>query len=77
MPAVDIVDLFSAPVVPAGERVALVVTAGLPDLLHIGNQSRPDIFDLKIQTPENLYEVSGTAAAQAAGAAAAASAAGS
>eukprot|EP00878_Enallax_costatus_P038299 GHUV01043494.1.p1 GENE.GHUV01043494.1~~GHUV01043494.1.p1 ORF type:complete len:278 (+),score=63.93 GHUV01043494.1:146-979(+) len=40
----------------AGERVALLVSAGLPDLLHIGNQSRPDIFDLKIQTPENLYE---------------------
>jgi 5-oxoprolinase (ATP-hydrolysing) len=33
-----------------------VVTAGLPDLLHIGNQSRPDIFDLRIAAPEALYE---------------------
>jgi 5-oxoprolinase (ATP-hydrolysing) len=32
----------------AGERTALVVTAGLPDLLHIGNQSRPNIFDLQV-----------------------------
>lgn len=40
----------------AGERSALVVTAGLPDLLHIGNQSRPNIFDLQIRTPDNLYE---------------------
>ena len=33
------------------------------DLLHIGNQSRPKIFDLKIEMPEVLYsnvvEVSG------------------
>ncbi|WIA16218.1 hypothetical protein OEZ85_012930 [Tetradesmus obliquus] len=40
----------------AGERVALVVTAGLRDLLHIGNQSRPDIFDLRIASPDALYE---------------------
>jgi hypothetical protein len=32
------------------------VTAGLPDLLHIGNQSRPDIFDLRITSPDALYE---------------------
>ena len=32
-----------------GERSALVVTAGFRDLLHIGNQSRPDIFDLQIR----------------------------
>ena len=29
-----------------GERIALVVTKGFKDLLHIGNQSRPSIFDL-------------------------------
>ena len=29
-----------------GERCALLITAGFRDLLHIGNQSRPDIFDL-------------------------------
>lgn len=39
-----------------GERCALLVTAGFPDLLHIGNQSRPDIFDLEIRTPDNVYE---------------------
>lgn len=32
----------------AGERTALAVSAGLPDLLHIGNQSRPHIFDLEV-----------------------------
>lgn len=41
----------------AGERTALVVTAGLPDLLHIGNQSRPDIFDLRISSPDSLYDM--------------------
>eukprot|EP00882_Tetradesmus_deserticola_P034014 GHRQ01038903.1.p1 GENE.GHRQ01038903.1~~GHRQ01038903.1.p1 ORF type:complete len:234 (+),score=96.34 GHRQ01038903.1:548-1249(+) len=40
----------------AGERTALVVTAGLRDLLHIGNQSRPNIFDLRIASPQPLYE---------------------
>ncbi len=39
-----------------GERVALVVTAGLRDLLHIGNQSRPSIFDLSVRCPDVLYE---------------------
>jgi 5-oxoprolinase (ATP-hydrolysing) len=39
-----------------GERVALAVTAGFRDLLHIGNQSRPDIFDLEVQVPPVLYE---------------------
>ena len=29
-----------------GERMALVITKGFRDLLHIGNQSRPQIFDL-------------------------------
>ena len=29
-----------------GERMALVITAGFKDLLYIGNQSRPKIFDL-------------------------------
>lgn len=28
--------------------MALLVTAGFGDLLHIGNQSRPAIFDLRI-----------------------------
>ena len=29
-----------------GERVALLVTRGFRDLLYIGNQSRPKLFDL-------------------------------
>lgn len=29
-----------------GERMALVITKGFRDLLHIGNQARPKIFDL-------------------------------
>ena len=39
-----------------GERCALVTTKGFRDLLHIGNQSRPYIFDLEIQIPDVLYE---------------------
>lgn len=29
-----------------GERMALLVTKGFKDLLYIGNQARPDLFDL-------------------------------
>ena len=29
-----------------GERMALAITSGFRDLLHIGNQARPRIFDL-------------------------------
>ena len=39
-----------------GEPIALVVTKGFKDCLAIGNQSRPDIFDLAIQKPEVLYQ---------------------
>ncbi|KAI0219976.1 5-oxoprolinase [Lamellibrachia satsuma] len=39
-----------------GERLALLVTSGFKGVLHIGNQSRPQLFDLKITTPELLYE---------------------
>ncbi|GLE11784.1 hypothetical protein PINS_up024450 [Pythium insidiosum] len=39
-----------------GERTALVTTKGFKDLLYIGNQSRPKIFDLEIRTPDMLYE---------------------
>ncbi|KAK7429162.1 hypothetical protein QQZ08_004377 [Neonectria magnoliae] len=38
-----------------GERVALV-TKGFRDLLAIGNQSRPNIFDLSVSRPEVLFE---------------------
>lgn len=39
-----------------GERCALAVTRGFRDLLHIGNQARPAIFDLRIRVPDVLYE---------------------
>eukprot|EP00842_Homolaphlyctis_polyrhiza_P000184 jgi/Hompol1/1166/HPOL_002658-RA len=39
-----------------GERSALLITSGFKDLLHIGNQSRPNIFDLSITAPDVLYE---------------------
>jgi len=39
-----------------GDRCALVTTKGFKDLLHIGNQSRPNIFDLEIKCPGVLYE---------------------
>ncbi|KAK0728665.1 Hydantoinase B/oxoprolinase-domain-containing protein [Lasiosphaeria miniovina] len=38
-----------------GETIALVVTKGFKDCLVIGNQSRPDIFDLAIKKPQVLY----------------------
>jgi len=39
-----------------GERVLLVITKGFGDLLQIGYQSRPRLFDLHIKRPELLYE---------------------
>ena len=39
-----------------GARCALLVTRGFRDILQIGNQDRPDIFDLEIQKPDLLYE---------------------
>ncbi|SPO29546.1 related to 5-oxoprolinase [Ustilago trichophora] len=39
-----------------GERHALVITKGFKDLVQIGNQSRPSIFDLAIKKPEVLYQ---------------------
>uniref|UniRef100_A0A8C3P9S2 5-oxoprolinase, ATP-hydrolysing n=1 Tax=Chrysemys picta bellii TaxID=8478 RepID=A0A8C3P9S2_CHRPI len=39
-----------------GERIALLITKGFRDLLHIGNQARPRIFDLAVAMPEVLYE---------------------
>jgi len=38
-----------------GERVVLAITAGLRDLLQIGYQNRPRLFDLHIRLPEMLY----------------------
>lgn len=39
-----------------GERCALITTKGFKDVLNIGNQTRPHIFDLSISKPEVLYE---------------------
>lgn len=39
-----------------GDRCALITTRGFKDLLHIGNQSRPNIFDLEIKCPGVLYD---------------------
>ncbi|XP_037952130.1 5-oxoprolinase-like [Teleopsis dalmanni] len=40
-----------------GDPVALVVNKGFKDLLYIGNQARPKIFELNIRKPSNLYKV--------------------
>lgn len=39
-----------------GEKIALLITQGFSHLLQIGNQARPDIFDLSAKKPEVLYE---------------------
>ncbi|ABN64939.2 5-oxoprolinase [Scheffersomyces stipitis CBS 6054] len=39
-----------------GARIALVTTKGFKDLLHIGDQSRPDLFALNIVKPGVLYD---------------------
>lgn len=39
-----------------GERFCLLISKGFKDLLYIGNQSRPNLFDLSIQMPNILYE---------------------
>jgi 5-oxoprolinase (ATP-hydrolysing) len=40
----------------AGARVLLLVNRGFRDLLRIGNQARPRLFDLDIRLPSMLYE---------------------
>ena len=39
-----------------GERVLLLVNRGFADLLRIGNQARPRLFDLNVRLPELLHE---------------------
>ncbi|MEX0715285.1 MAG: hydantoinase/oxoprolinase family protein, partial [Planctomycetaceae bacterium] len=39
-----------------GARTAFVTTRGFADVLLIGNQDRPRLFDLAIQKPEPLFE---------------------
>lgn len=39
-----------------GDRVAFLVTKGFKDVLTIGQQSRPDIFDISVKKLGQLYE---------------------
>ena len=39
-----------------GERTLLVVNRGFADILRIGNQARPRLFDLEVVLPTLLYE---------------------
>ncbi|CAG8444302.1 15333_t:CDS:10 [Acaulospora colombiana] len=39
-----------------GEKCALLITKGFKDLLVIGNQARPKIFELAIRKPDVLYQ---------------------
>ena len=39
-----------------GERTLLVVNRGFADILRIGNQARPRLFDLTVNLPTLLYE---------------------
>ena len=39
-----------------GDRTVLFITRGLRDLLRIGYQNRPRLFDLHVKLPELLYE---------------------
>ena len=39
-----------------GDRTLLMITKGLRDVLRIGYQNRPKLFDLNIVLPEMLYE---------------------
>ena len=38
-----------------GGKITLIITKGFSDLLEIGNQTRPEIFNLRIEKPSNLY----------------------
>lgn len=40
-----------------GERMALVITKGFKDVLYIGNQARPKIFDLVLLFCTNVHEL--------------------
>ncbi|KAH8901763.1 hypothetical protein GQ53DRAFT_851912 [Thozetella sp. PMI_491] len=39
-----------------GSKCALLITKGYGDLMHIGDQSRPRLFDLDVRKPEQLYQ---------------------
>jgi len=39
-----------------GARTAFITTKGFADVLHIGNQDRPRLFDLKIEKPIPIFQ---------------------
>lgn len=39
-----------------GSKCALLITKGFGDLMIIGDQSRPNLFDLNVRKPGELYE---------------------
>lgn len=39
-----------------GSKCALLITKGFHDLMHIGDQTRPHLFELNVQKPGQLYE---------------------
>ena len=39
-----------------GVRMALLINRGFADVLRIGTQQRPRLFDLRIELPEQIYE---------------------
>ncbi|KAL1861092.1 hypothetical protein Plec18170_001607 [Paecilomyces lecythidis] len=39
-----------------GDRTALIITKGFRDILEIGNQARPHIFDLSVRRMSKLYD---------------------
>ncbi|MEE2877353.1 MAG: hydantoinase B/oxoprolinase family protein [Candidatus Neomarinimicrobiota bacterium] len=40
-----------------GTPIALFITKGFGDLLEIGNQARPKLFDLSVKKPDQLYTI--------------------
>jgi 5-oxoprolinase (ATP-hydrolysing) len=40
-----------------GARTAFITTEGFGDILRIANQDRPELFDLEIRKPAELYEI--------------------
>ncbi|KAM3512683.1 hypothetical protein MY11210_003705 [Beauveria gryllotalpidicola] len=45
----------NAPLQHRGERFAFITTKGLKDVCAIGDQARPELFNLKIRKPKLLH----------------------
>ncbi|KAM3512681.1 hypothetical protein MY11210_003703 [Beauveria gryllotalpidicola] len=48
-------DPSNYPDAPTGERFAFITTKGLKDVCAIGDQARPELFNLKIRKPKLLH----------------------